>query len=837
MLTIFSSPNHKRDDDVMYGDGSNNQGEIDGSNPLTGRNTSSTDAQHTSTDGITGHNVPTSATSAYNSNSNVTDTSRQSHQVNEANKTSLGSASTNDRNVRPGETSFDDAATVSSIKSGVIGNKPSSGVPEPTSGSTSAVRANAASSNPLSSTAHSQQYANNPTSTESTYYTDPAAHEHGGLGHTYRGDPCETESVPDGEPAGYPHHVGGPHHVETANRIDPHVPGEYPSEDGRDRHSSHLGRNAAVGGGGAAAAGIAAGEAWRQNQSQTSQTAGHTSSAHASKPSSTSPHSSAIMNKLDPRVDSDANRTSTTNYTSESLPRQTGGTDAAGATTASTTSPHSSAILNKLDPRVDSNADRSTVGNQSSDPHHGRNAALGVASAGALGAGAYEANRSHQTTAAGTGVSQATPGTTAGFGHQPTEPFGQTHGHREQAVIGGAQLDGTAMGQQGSHDAILRGLDDQRAELPHRERTHEGRDAAIGTAGAGAVGAGAYGIHKHNQHDRAGVESNTVPTQNNATLNKLDPQTRDNETSYAQRQSEPLHHNNRDAAVVGGSAAAAGAGAGVFAASQHSDKELEKQLADRQKEQDRQLKEQLKEHDRELAKDTKAAMKTQHQAEKDHDAQRRHDAKVLEKQAVAEDKQHKHDIAAAEKAQHKEEKHAEKKHEAEVAALEKKHQHDAANAEKSREHEQAAVAKAMEADAAHAAKVREHMEKVDHKEAEKAEKDKKPGLLDRILHRDKHDKDTHHETEPTGASSPTNRTGSVDADSLYGNDGKLHKEPPQKVKERIEAQLAHGERGPGETGSGLPTTAGFGRDATIEGADSTDPTTGLEGTRAPRAAH
>lgn len=61
-----------------------------------------------------------------------------------------------------------------------------------------------------------------------------SSHAHRGLGHNYNGDPC-----PEGqEPAvpGYVHHQHGPHGTDIANQLDPHVPGEFPSDDGLDTH-------------------------------------------------------------------------------------------------------------------------------------------------------------------------------------------------------------------------------------------------------------------------------------------------------------------------------------------------------------------------------------------------------------------------------------------------------------------------------------------------------------------------------------------------------------------------------------------------------------------------
>ncbi|KAF1985216.1 hypothetical protein K402DRAFT_394912 [Aulographum hederae CBS 113979] len=56
-----------------------------------------------------------------------------------------------------------------------------------------------------------------------------AKHEHGGRGHEFRGDPCESGDV---EPAPGPHFVDGPHRTDTANYYDPDVAGGVGSRSG-----------------------------------------------------------------------------------------------------------------------------------------------------------------------------------------------------------------------------------------------------------------------------------------------------------------------------------------------------------------------------------------------------------------------------------------------------------------------------------------------------------------------------------------------------------------------------------------------------------------------------
>ncbi|KAL2419715.1 hypothetical protein ABEF95_005815 [Exophiala dermatitidis] len=84
---------------------------------------------------------------------------------------------------------------------------------------------------------------------------------------------------------------------------------------------------------------------------------------HTTGTATTGPHSSNVANKLDPRVDSDADhRNNPTSVVGRYGQTGTGTTSAYGhgTTTGATTGtagPHSSNIANKLDPQVDSDAD------------------------------------------------------------------------------------------------------------------------------------------------------------------------------------------------------------------------------------------------------------------------------------------------------------------------------------------------------------------------------------------------------------------------------------------------------------------------------------------------
>ncbi|KAL5114931.1 hypothetical protein ACEQ8H_007178 [Pleosporales sp. CAS-2024a] len=196
----------------------------------------------------------------------------------------------------------------------------------------------------------------------------------------------------------------GPHSSHAANAADPRV------------DSDRLG----TAGNTAGARGVGAGQYGSNTTHGTHTGTGITGShAHGSDP--TGPHDSHLLNKADPRVDSD--RIGTAGNTAGAggigagqygSSTHTGGTHTGTGLTGShahgsdPTGPHNSHVLNKADPRVDS--DRiGTAGN--------------TAGAGGIGAGQYGSSTTHGTTGTGlTGAhgSHGTYGNTVGSGNSKT---------------------------------------------------------------------------------------------------------------------------------------------------------------------------------------------------------------------------------------------------------------------------------------------------------------------------------------------------------------------------------------------------------------------------------
>lgn len=517
--------------------------------------------------------------------------------------------------------------------------------------------------------------------------------------HEFVGDPCAHHAV-----KGDPLFTKGPHVTDTANLLDPHVTpkvGILPastlassdrelgsiavSGDHLGRHlpelgsttpgGDHHGRDAGVVGGlGAAGAG-----AYSSSRSDVP-SAEHTSTT-------TEPHHSKLLNKLDPRVHSDpsgSEKPATTAETSALIGSSKRGTAAhmptaevVGATndqgrharttgvagyedpsgsplapaatstggigshdtsghTATTTGPHHSKLLNKLDPRAhtdSSGSDRpastaetsaligsSKPGSSSHMPpaevlgashDHGRDAR----SAGVGGFAGHEASRgsppvplttstagvgTHETSATnreqyygddtgrdphkdkGRGLASHLPGFLGGHHDKSNEPAGS--GHNE-----GQDISGT----------------DARSGSGH----HYGRDAGLAGAGIGG-GVAAYEAQKVHNRGR------DLPiTETDASTHPPPGRGDDGRTvdTYA----------GRDATPVGG----IGSGSGATDGSEFSKREAEKLAEARQKEFEREQKAIHKEHvrhEKALEKEERRHEKLEREHEKELKEERKH---------------------------------------------------------------------------------------------------------------------------------------------------------------------------------------------------------------------
>jgi hypothetical protein len=379
------------------------------------------------------------------------------------------------------------------------------------------------------------------------------SHDHNGKGHTYRGDPCAPTSA--AEISG-PKHTEGPHATETANRLDPHNHGaqQIGEADSGMIGQHHHGRDAALLGAGAAGA-AGTYEAGRHSD-HTKPQADLTNTDSTAQPL----HKSNLLNKLDPRVKSESDKTK------DQIP---------GNAHNSSGSPETNPV-------------------ESKDHHVARDAAL-VGGAGIAGAGAYAAHEKHHD-------------------EQPGAVGSVVSG--ERGVIG------SDSNPYSSHtlDPRVDSPDHRKStESTTRDPHHYGRDAAV-AGGAGATGGAVYEAAKH--HDRGHDASD--PLSSSAHPKASDryegqraiphhPAHQVGHEPTQPTQASHEHHTGRDAAVVGTAGAA-----GLGAEHEFSKKEAEKLEKEKQKEFKQHEKDAAKaekKHEKEIEKEHK---KHEKEVEKEH---------------------------------------------------------------------------------------------------------------------------------------------------------------------------------------------------------------------------
>ena len=566
------------------------------------------------------------------------------------------------------------------------------------------------------------------------------SHEHAAHGHEYGGDPCGPEAPSASR------FTRGPHAVDTANRLDPHIPGAFDDEESHEitggahptGNDSNYGRDAALAGG-AAAVGAGAYGASRDPSDPSTGPA----------PNTAGPHSSDMLNKADPRVDSDLSKTASstagtsgatpstaTTSTAEPTKEHHYGRDAGLATGAGAagvgayelekdhgkrhpvgassstdyTNPYSSKTV---DPRVGGSArpTETATGSTPAEPatkpttdhHYGRDAGVAGAGAGAVGLAGYEYEKNKQPSS-----------TTAG-------PHSSDVANRADPRVD-SDRDGSRAVGAGTTPTTTTTTTTTQPQTQH----HYGRDAGLAGAGAGAAGVGAYEYEKNKRPDTTAA---TTGPHDSSFANRADPRVDSNldgsrtaGTAPTTTTTEPTkdHHYGRDAGLAAGTGVA-GVGAYEYA---NRDKAPAEQVAGTHGDvysghrdpgpqqgsiydQDRQPvvgtthDEHHKGRDAALAGGAAGAAGvagyeySQHDAEqeaKDRLKEQKAHEKELAKEQKAHDKELEKEHKAQEKAAAKEQKH----HEKEVAKEEKQHEKDIAAAQKKHDKEVAAAAAAEE---------------------------------------------------------------------------------------------------------------------------------------------
>jgi len=485
----------------------------------------------------------------------------------------------------------------------------------------------------------------------------------------------------------------GPHQTDTANRLDPHVPGEFPTETGDDPHkvnpaplyagettsaasaalpsqtqttepaSDHHGRDAAFAGAGLVGTGAAA------------------SALSEHEPFAMHPGGQSHPVQAQPGA----------GITGSSIPAQTQGTQA------------------------------------QPEHHYGRDAALGGAGLAGVGTAAYGLSQ-HDSSRQTLGHSAPTT----------SDPSGQS----VSAPPAGTSVAASSAPAQ-AH-----------SERPTAQHQY-GRDAAV-AGGAGAAGLGAYEATK--SHESTGPASKTIGPHESNVANVVDPRVQPDpqqmkqSTTLGPHQSDMAnkadprvdsskHENGKEAAALAGGAGA-GAAAG-YGATQFFDEKEQKKL-------EKQHEKEEKAHQKEVEKQEKAHQKEVAKQEKQHEKEVAKQEKQHEKEVAKQEKQHEKEAAKHQKEVVKEEKKAEKQHEKEISKQEKHQEKEIAKEEKEAEKEQkkhnkeaAAAAGTAGAGGAGAYEAEKHHEEASSGQQGRSSYDsnetdhsgeKKRGLLDKILH-------------------------------------------------------------------------------------------------------
>ena len=330
-----------------------------------------------------------------------------------------------------------------------------------------------------------------------------------------------------------------PYHTRAGAVLDPNGPGlssglggastsgtGYDTTTGQAGQTgqSHLGRDAALAGG-VGAGGVGAYEAGR-----TSAGTGYGTDS-TSTTTGQGPHTSSTLNKADPRVDSTTGASSLSGSntgvtgTGSTTTGSTTGATGTSSTTSTGQGPHSSSLMNKLDPRVDNttgdwkSSERSAESGTTGQGHAGRDTAL----AGGAGVAGYEAEKYHQGTSTA-GPHDSNIGNRMDprvdsdrDGSRTMGATGTTGSIRDESqTVGGTGTTGST--RDGTYDSTGTG-----------SQHHYGRDAAL----AGGAGTAGYEAEKHLHHDQSTTgtsgTTNTSATgtgygpHSSALLNKLDP--------------------------------------------------------------------------------------------------------------------------------------------------------------------------------------------------------------------------------------------------------------------------------------------------------------------------
>ena len=508
--------------------------------------------------------------------------------------------------------------------------------------------------------------------------------------HDFHGDPCHGQEKPV---EGVVHHTHGPHSLDIANALDPHVSTTPTSKAAPETStvSSGIGSGSMTTGSGPSTINSGTGAGL------TSGTDGSTTGRGLD------PSDTGVNVQRDPGLSAAGVDAGAATTSGQSGKPRTGDETLAGPV-------HKSALLNKVDHRVKSvSTSEPTTFSGANDPvvssathkdhHYGRDA--GLASGAMAGATSYEIGKDREGYSSGQYTSDTSHGLVSrvnapSSGAPFSSPSGMTGStdtsggvpKRDAGLVGGGGATAyEAEKHLGHHDQSKPGSGPSRttettggpSSTGTTSTTNEPtKDNHRGGLAAAGVGAGAGGVAAY-EAEKPGHSHQTDPSHPSGLSASQNPYSYEGGRGTAQNElgasrkpynqyDDTIPPNRGEHTGLG----AVGAGAGAATAAGMSEKEikkLEKEHAKDEKAHEKEVEKEQKHHQKEVEKEQKALAKE----EKKHHG---HEVKAIEKQHTKDEKAHEKALAKEEKKHGHDDDKTDKKHHGGILGLFKRDKPD-----------------------------------------------------------------------------------------------------------------------------------------------------------------
>lgn len=230
--------------------------------------------------------------------------------------------------------------------------------------------------------------------------------------------------------------TAGPHSSNMANKVDPRVDSDLDNSRTMGRDQTYNTGTTGSGYGSGTGAGMGAVGGMGSTGTHTGSHGMGSSGMHGTHGTGSGPHQSNVANKLDPRVDSDRDGSTTMGRDTYGTQQSTGhGALGGGGIRSGNTQnagPHQSNMANKLDPRVDSDRDGSATAGRQGAGYGAGNTGTGYGNTTGSGYGAGNTGSGYGNTGSGAAAgagSGAGAGSAAGaYGNPASRNTAGPHG-------------------------------------------------------------------------------------------------------------------------------------------------------------------------------------------------------------------------------------------------------------------------------------------------------------------------------------------------------------------------------------------------------------------------